>query len=305
MGGPQHSYHSTACSFLSTTTKLCLLFSLLVRIVSSQLSSNLYATSCPNVLFTIKSGVDSAVSSEKRMGAFLLRLHFHDYFVQGCDASVLLNKTEKVAGPNYMITEIIKIFIEVEVDYGTSQSHNMKIVVEKLCLGVVSCADILAVYVRDFVVALGGPSWTVQFGRRDSTTSSSSTFEIPGAQLDLRGLINAFLKKGFTTKEMVALSGQARCRVFRTRIYTETNIESSFATSLQSNCPSTGDAINLCPLDATSPTSFDNAYFKNLVAKKGLLHSDQQLFGGASFLTDFANAMVKMGNLSPLAGSSG
>ncbi|KAG7965266.1 hypothetical protein I3843_09G214400 [Carya illinoinensis] len=299
MGGSQHSYHSTACSFLSTTTKLCLLFSLLVRIVSSQLSSNLYATSCPNVLFTIKSGVDSVVSSEKRMGAFLLRLHFHDCFVQGCDASVLLNKTEKVAGPNYCHT---RGCINISGSTSLHTSIGLALMqVEKLCLGVVSCADILAVSVRDFVVALGGPSWTVQFGRRDSTTSSSSTFEIPGAQLDLSGLINAFLKKGFTTKEMVALSGQARCRVFRTRIYTETNIESSFATSLQSNCPSTGDAINLCPLDATSPTSFDNAYFKNLVAKKVNTYISDQ----ASFLTDFANAMVKMGNLSPLAGSSG
>ena len=88
---------------------------------------------------------------------------------------------------------------------------------------------------------------------------------------------------------------------------------------MKSNCPSTGGDNNLAPLDLTSPTSFDNAYFKNLISNKGLLHSDQQLFNGgstdsqvnayssnsASFLTDFANAMVKMGNLSPLTGTSG
>ena len=112
--------------------------------------------------------------------------------------------------------------------------------------------------------------------------------------------------------------GQARCTVFRTRIYNETNIDSSFATSLKSNCPSTSGDNNLAHLDLTSPTSFDNSYFKNLMSNKGLLHSDQQLFNGGStdsqvnayssnstsFLTDFANAMVKMGNLSPLIGTS-
>ena len=89
-------------------------------------------------------------------------------------------------------------------------------------------------------------------------------------------------------------------------------------------CPSTSGEPsdnNLAPLDVTSPTFFDNAYFKNLLSlsKKGLIHLDQQLYGGGStdsivnayssnlesFLTDFANAMVKMGELSPLMGTRG
>ncbi|KAK7856716.1 cationic peroxidase 1-like [Quercus suber] len=113
--------------------------------------------------------------------------------------------------------------------------------------------------------------------------------------------------------------GQASCRNFRTRIYNETNIDSSYATSLKSVCPSTGGDNNLAPLDVTTPTTFDNAYYTNLINKKGLLHSDQQLFSGGStdsivttysnnvgnLITDFANAMVKMGRLSPLTGTSG
>lgn len=113
--------------------------------------------------------------------------------------------------------------------------------------------------------------------------------------------------------------GQASCTNFRTRIYNETNIDSTFAKSLQANCPNTGGDSNLSPLDTTTPNTFDNSYFKNLQSQKGLFHSDQQLFNNgstdsqvnaystdsASFATDFANAMVKMGNLSPLTGSSG
>lgn len=116
--------------------------------------------------------------------------------------------------------------------------------------------------------------------------------------------------------------GQARCTNFRARIYNETNnLDASFATSRRSNCPrATGSGDNnLAPLDIQSPTSFNNDYFKNLINQKGLLHSDQQLFNGGSadstvrqyssnpslFSSDFAAAMIKMGDNKPLTGSSG
>jgi len=113
--------------------------------------------------------------------------------------------------------------------------------------------------------------------------------------------------------------GQASCRFFRTRIYNDNNIDSTFATSLQANCPTTGGDDNLSPLDTTTPNTFDNSYFQNLQSQKGLFSSDQALFNGgstdsdvdeyssdsSSFATDFANAMVKMGNLNPITGSNG
>ncbi|GKV29782.1 hypothetical protein SLEP1_g38681 [Rubroshorea leprosula] len=263
------------------------LISLLIATASAQLSSNFYATTCPNALTTIKSAVASAVKKEARMGASLLRLHFHDCFVNA---------------------NIIK-----------SQLEN-------LCPGVVSCADILAVAARDSIVALGGPSWTVLLGRRDSTTASQSAVNsnIPSPLRDLTTQLYMFTNKGFTVNETITLLGshtigQARCTFFRTRIYNETNIDSTFATSLRKNCPATGGDNNLAPLDATSPTSFDNAYFKNLLNEKGLLPVDQQLVNEGiiysqiteysnneeTFRTDFANAMVKMGSLSPLTGLNG
>ncbi|CAI9758857.1 unnamed protein product [Fraxinus pennsylvanica] len=292
---------------------------LVVGLSSAQLSSNFYSSSCPNLLSTIKTAVDSAVSNEARMGASLLRLHFHDCFVNGCDASVLLDDTanftgEQTAGANANSLR------------GMDVIDTIKSQVENACPATVSCADILAVAARDSVVALGGPSWSVVLGRRDSTTASLSAANsnIPAPTLNLSGLISAFSNKGFTANEMVALSGahtigQARCTSFRPRLYNETNIDASFATSLQANCPSSGGDNNLSPLDNVTPTSFDNNYFTNLLSQKGLLHSDQQLFSGGStdsqvnayssnssaFLNDFASAMVKMGNLSPLTGTNG
>ncbi|XP_021827831.1 cationic peroxidase 1-like [Prunus avium] len=139
-------------------------------------------------------------------------------------------------------------------------------------------------------------------------------------------LIVAFSKKGFTVKETVALSGahtigQARCAVFRGRLYNNTHINAPFAAAVRAKCPGNRGSgnNNLSQLDVTSPTTFDNAYFKNAVSQKGLLHSDQQLYSGeftrtavdayannaASFMEDFAEAMNKMGRLSPLTGSSG
>ncbi|KAK4742093.1 hypothetical protein SAY87_000094 [Trapa incisa] len=57
---------------------------------------------------------------------------------------------------------------------------------------------------------LGGTTWTVQLGRRDSTTASLSAAnsDLPSPLNDLSSLITAFSNKGFTAKEMVALSGK-------------------------------------------------------------------------------------------------
>ncbi|KAI3679717.1 hypothetical protein L2E82_51050 [Cichorium intybus] len=306
-------------SYLYSLPTYMLSLCILVGTTSGQLSANFYASSCPNFSSIISSAVNSAISNEARMGASLLRLHFHDCFVNGCDASVLLDDTanftgEKTAGPNNNSLRGFDVIDTIKSQLETS------------CPGVVSCADIVATAARDSVVALGGPSWNLVFGRRDSTTASLSAANsnIPAPTLNLSGLITSFSNQGFTTNEMVALSGshtigQARCTVFRARLYNENNINSSFATSLRSNCPSSGGDNNLSPLDVASPTSFDNAYFNNLLNQNGVLHSDQQLFNGgstdaqvrtygsnsATFLTDFANGMVKMSNLNPLTGSSG
>jgi peroxidase len=52
-------------------------------VASAQLSSeDYYDASCPAALLTIRSAVATAVLLDRRMGASLLRLHFHDCFVQ-------------------------------------------------------------------------------------------------------------------------------------------------------------------------------------------------------------------------------
>ncbi|ONK61802.1 uncharacterized protein A4U43_C08F33730 [Asparagus officinalis] len=293
----------------------------IVGLASAQLSTTFYNASCPKALETIHAAVSAAVSKERRMGASLLRLHFHDCFVNGCDGSILLDDTssftgEKTAGPN---NNSLRGFDVVDT---------IKSQVESVCKQAVSCADILAVAARDAVVALGGPNWDVKLGRRDSRTANKTAAnnEIPPPTSSLANLTSLFAAKGLSTKDMVALSGahtigQARCTSFRSHIYNDSDIDPSFATLRKSNCPKqsgSGD-MNLAPLDLQTPTTFDNNYYRNLVVKKGLMHSDQELFNGGStdslvksysdgtgkFYSAFVEGMIKMGDVSPLVGSNG
>ncbi|KAF7816210.1 peroxidase 4-like [Senna tora] len=289
---------------------------------SAGLSPNFYSKSCPRLFNTVQSVVHSAVSKERRMGASLLRLFFHDCFVNGCDGSILLDDTssfkgEKTAGPN---NNSVRGFEVIDA---------IKSKVEAVCPGVVSCADIVAIAARDSVVILGGPDWKVKLGRRDSKTASlaaANSGVIPPPTSTLSNLISRFQAHGLSAKDMVALSGahtigKARCTIFRARVHNETNIDSSFAKARRKTCPSTSGSgdNNLANLDFVTPNNFDNHYFKNLIAKKGLLHSDQVLFNGGStdsvvraysknpkaFESDFIAAMIKMGDIKPLIGSKG
>ncbi|XP_022760961.1 cationic peroxidase 1-like [Durio zibethinus] len=297
--------HTFVCLVLATT--------------AFSLSPKFYDQVCPQALPAIKKIVHAAVHRERRMGASLLRLHFHDCFVNGCDGSLLLDSTstidsEKNARPNVNSTRGFEVIDQIKAE------------VDKVCgRPVVSCADILAVAARDSVVALGGPSWKVRLGRRDSTTASKNLANsvLPSPFMNLPALINNFKNQGLNQRDLVALSGGhtiglAQCFTFRNRTYNATNIDPAFAKERRATCPRDGGNTNLAPLDPT-PARFDTSYFKNLVKKRGLLISDQALFNGGStddlvktyssnpevFWNDFSKSMIKMGNIKPLTGKQG
>jgi peroxidase len=302
-----------------------LLFSLIVAMiagsVSAQLSSGFYSRSCPGMLKAVRSALHPAIQRERRLGASILRLFFHDCFVQGCDSSLLLDDTQGLQGEKNAAPNMNSV-------RGFEVIDAIKAAVEKECPGVVSCADILAIAAEESVVFLGGPSWEVKMGRRDSTTASFSGAgnNIPPPTSGLANLTSLFAAQGLSQKDMIALSGAhtiglARCTNFRAHIYNDTNIDAGFARSRQSGCPqATGSGDNnLAPLDLQMPTVFENAYYKNLVQKRGLLHSDQELFNGgaadalvrqyvgsqSAFFKDFVQGMIKMGDITPLTGSNG
>ncbi|KAM0936269.1 putative peroxidase [Dioscorea sansibarensis] len=291
----------------------------------AQLSSTFYDSTCPNVSTIVRNIVQQAQSSDARIVASLTRLHFHDCFVIGCDASVLLDdsqsiQSEKGAVPNNNSAR------------GFEVVDNIKTAVENVCPGVVSCADILALAAEASVNLAGGPTWTVLLGRRDGTTASfSGANNLPRPTDSLNILQSKFSNVGLGDTDLVALSGahtfgRAKCTSFSDRLYNFSNsgnpdpsLDTTYLATLQQSCPQGGRGDVLNNLDPSSPDIFDENYYTNLQTNQGLLQSDQELTSDSSlasivnsfassqstFFQSFGSSMVNMGNISPLTGSNG
>lgn len=85
-----------------------LFFFFFAAVTSAQLSSTFYDTSCPKALSTIKSAVNAAVAKEARMGASLLRLHFHDCFVQASLVTSLYGSIPSRRPSNTFVTKAMQ-----------------------------------------------------------------------------------------------------------------------------------------------------------------------------------------------------
>ncbi|XP_062164532.1 peroxidase 64-like [Alnus glutinosa] len=284
------------------------LFILFVSSYVNALSSNYYDKTCPHLESTVTSAVKIAMTNDKTVPAALLRMHFHDCFIRGCDASVLLeskgnNQAEKDGPPNISLHAFYVI-------------DNAKKAVEALCPGVVSCADILALAARDAVALSGGPTWEVPKGRKDGRISKASeTRQLPAPTFNISQLQQSFSQRGLSLEDLVALSGGhtlgfAHCSSFQNRIHSfsatldvDPSLQPSFASSLRSVCPAHNKVRNAgATLDSTS-TAFDNAYYKLLLQGKSIFSSDQALLTNpttkalvskfASSQQEFENAFVE------------
>ncbi|KAK3122151.1 hypothetical protein QOZ80_8BG0665760 [Eleusine coracana subsp. coracana] len=117
----------------------------------------------------------------------------------------------------------------------------------------VSWADLIAVAGAEAVALCGGPEIPVKLGRLDSNTADP-TGKLPEETLDATALKASFSKKGFSTQEMVVLSG----------------------------------AHTIGGKGFGSPIVFDNTYFKVLVDKPQT--SSSGMAGMVGLRTDWALA---------------
>jgi peroxidase len=294
------------------------------------LSWTFYNETCPNLESIVNATLEQALDDDITQAAGLLRLHFHDCFVQGCDGSVLLTGTttdpgEQDAPPN--LTLRARAFQLI---------NELKAAVEANCSGVVSCADILTLAARDSVAKAGGPDYPVPLGRRDSLDYANQSVvlsNLPSPDSNLSTLTASLGNKGLNLTDLVALSGGhtigiGHCSSFDKRLYnTSTGItivdptlDVSFASTLYSICPVVNDTVNSTNLDLITPNVFDNNYYLNLQNNETLFTSDQTLYSNSAdtedivdsfasnqtvFFENFILGMLKMGQLDVLTGSEG
>ncbi|KAK9735261.1 hypothetical protein RND81_04G194600, partial [Saponaria officinalis] len=282
---------------------------------------------CPEAEQVVYNAVSNAIKLDPGVGAGLIRLLFHDCFVRGCDASVLLDSTdgkpsEKESPPNKNSLR------------GFEAIDDAKKAVEDVCPGTVSCADLRAFAARDAAMLLGGIKFNIPGGRRDGFQSLADepVQFLPSPFADVSSLEDMFAKKGLSVKEMVVLSGAhslgvAHCSHVLPRLYSKNHsividptLNPSLANVLTDICPANiSDYDPTVPLDFVTSHRLDNVYYKNVRKHRVVLLSDQVLdedehtekmvkyyakHNGA-WKEEFAKAMVKMSQIDVLVGDNG
>ncbi|KAL3636696.1 Peroxidase 55 [Castilleja foliolosa] len=303
---------------------LCLLLAVIFIIIRNgegQLIENFYPSTCPNVENIVRQSVITKINQTPTTIPATLRLFFHDCFVEGCDASIL------ISSPNNDAEKDAKDNLSLAGD-GFDTVVKAKRAVEAQCPGIVSCADILAIAARDVVFLAGGPAFKVELGRRDGLISSASRVagNLPEPEFDLSQLNTMFAKNNLSQIDMIALSGShtlgfSHCNRFSKRIHNhiDPTLDPNYAQQLIDLCPRDAPSDVVVNMDPVSPETFDNKYFLNLIDGKGLFTSDQVLYtdpDSRSTVEDFANgsdrfkgyyimAMRKLGRVGVKTGDQG
>ncbi|KAL2920584.1 Peroxidase 66 [Bienertia sinuspersici] len=276
-----------------------------IAVVSSKaaLDAHYYDQTCPQAEFLIAQTVRNASIYDPKVPARILRMFFHDCFIR--------NKAEKDGPPNISVRAFYVI-------------DDAKAKLEKACPQTVSCADIIAVAARDVVAMAGGPRWDVLKGRKDGKVSKANdTKTLPPPTFNVTQLIQSFANRGLDVNDLVTLSGGhtlgfSHCSSFVARLHnfttfqkTDPSMNMGFASMLKQKCPNSnnnGDAGQF--LDSTA-SQFDNDYYKQLIAGKGVFATDQGMYNDQRtrsmieafandqdlFFKEFAASMIKLGNV--------
>ncbi|XP_010555640.1 PREDICTED: peroxidase 66 [Tarenaya hassleriana] len=302
----------------STNLVSSIIFVVLAMLNPSEasLDARYYDRLCPAAEKIVLETVRNATLHDPKVPARILRMFFHDCFIRGCDASLLLdstrtNQAEKDGPPNISVRAFYVI-------------DDAKTKLEKACPRKVSCADIIAIAARDVVTLSGGPYWNVLKGRKDGRISrANETINLPAPTFNVSQLIQSFGARGLGIKDMVTLSGGhtlgfSHCSSFESRLQNfsslhdiDPSMNENFAQTLRKNCPKLKRDKNAGQfLDSTSSV-FDNDYYKQILAGKGVFGSDQALLGDlrtkwivetfardkTAFFREFGASMVKLGNV--------
>ncbi|KDP25852.1 hypothetical protein JCGZ_22882 [Jatropha curcas] len=256
------------------------------------LQNRFYRRSCPGLEVIVHRIVAKYISRDPTLAAPLLRMHFHDCFVRGCDGSILLsstknNQAEKEAIPNQTLRgfQIGGPFWDVPTGR------------------------------RDGTVSV----------------STEALTQLPSPFANITQLKQNFAAKGLSVKDLVVLSGGhtigiGHCFIISNRLYnftgkgdTDPSLDPKYAAQLKKKCKP-GNTKTIVEMDPGSFKTFDEDYYTIVSKRRGLFQSDaallddfetrayvklQSLTHGLFFARDFSESMMKLGQIGVLTGKRG
>ncbi|KAL8139496.1 hypothetical protein V2J09_005517 [Rumex salicifolius] len=270
---------------LFTTLALVFVMSALISRSDGQLTSGFYNGKCGNTSVEqfIFNQVKIMMQSNPGLVGDLTRLSFHDCFVKGCDASVMLDgpNSEKTAPENLNLDgfddiDTIKAAVEgVCPDAANVPGANI------LMTDAIKALSNMGLNLNDFVVLLG--AHTV-------------------------GVIHC---NNFQDR-LYNYSGTGK---------PDPTMDPALVQSLMSTCPSNLDGTQsqtFLDQTANSGDTFDTAYYNQILARRGVSKIDQRLATDprtrytvttlshdSTFSVKFGKAMVKMTSFGVLTGTKG
>lgn len=292
-----------------------------------------YHATCPIAEDVVLAEMRLILMEDATVAPSLLRMHYHDCFVQGCDGSIMLQsrkkgKAERDALPNRSMR-------------GFDAIERIKARLETVCPLTVSCADIIAIAARDAVYLSHGPWYDVETGRRDGnvTVAEYVDNDLPPPDSNIVDVKTFFSVKSLNSKDIAVLFGchsigTSHCGPIQKRLYNFTgnmdgqdpSLDPAYAAELRKLCPppprpGDDDRKVKVPLDPGSNYTFDLSYYRHVLATGGLFQSDGSLLHDPvtrgyvekvvkasspdEYYADFATAMVKMGRTDVLVGDHG
>ncbi|TYI83074.1 hypothetical protein E1A91_D05G265800v1 [Gossypium mustelinum] len=265
-------------SFRMTTTFVVLAGMILGGSKAQQLIPTFYGNTCPNLTTIVGGVLQQAVQSDIRIGATLIRAHFHDCMVDD-------------ATPNQMI----------DVDI----VDDIKTALENSCPGLVSCADILALGSQIGVSLQSHLLLTINFSvlqrkfRDVGLDDSTDLVALSGAHTFGRAQCQTFSRRIGTDPTLDPMFSDVLAQICPQggNGNALANLDSSTADDFGNNYYT--NLQNNRGLLQTDQSLFSTTNASTVAIVNRFAGSQRDFFDA------FVQSMINMGNISPLTGSNG